>query len=147
MDPSVRPTARRFAIRRPAARRSAARLAICSLALGLVLGAAPVAAAKGGGKVYTGHCSGASTWKLKLSNEDGRIATEFEVDQNRVGRAWNVTLSDNGTVFFRGQRTTTAPSGSWSVRRLTTNRVGTDQFVAVARAVRTGEVCRAGGSL
>jgi len=146
VDPSDRPAARRLVTRPSVARRFAARLAIYSLALGLVLGAAPVAAAKSGDRTFTGHCSGASTWKLKLGNENGRISTELEIDQNRVGRLWTVVITDNGSTIFRGQRTTTAPSGSFSIRRVTTNRVGTDRFIAVARASRTGEVCRAGGT-
>ena len=147
MSPSVLPTApRRHPGRALAARRLAGRLAIYSLALGLVLGAAPVVAAKAGDRVFTGACTGASTWKLKLSNENGRIETELEVDQNRIGRLWTVAITDNGVTIFRGQRTTTAPSGSFTVRRITTNRVGTDRFIAVARASRTGEVCRARGT-
>ena len=146
MIPSVQPAALRLSGRFPAARRLAGRAAIYSLALGLVLGAAPVAAAKSGDRVFTGSCSGASTWKLKLSNENGRIETELEIDQNRVGRVWTVAITDNGATIFRGSRTTTAPSGSFTVRRVTANRAGTDRFIAVARAARTGEVCRARGT-
>jgi hypothetical protein len=143
---SNRSATRPLAGRRTDARRGAARLTVYALALGLVLGAAPVAAAKSGDRVFTGACTGASTWKLKLGNENGRISTELEIDQNRVGRVWTVAITDNGTTIFRGARTTTAPSGSFSVRRITTNRVGTDRFIAVARASATGEVCRARGT-
>ena len=43
-----------------------------------------------------GDCTRASSSKLKLSGEDGRIEVEFEVDQNRVGRRWSVVLRQNG---------------------------------------------------
>lgn len=143
---SIRSANRPLEGRGSAARRGATRVTVYTLALGLVLAAAPAAAAKAGDRVFTGPCSGASTWTLKLSDENGRIETELEVDQNRVGRLWTVAITDNGTTIFRGQRTTTAPSGSFTVRRITANRVGTDRFVAVARASRTGEVCRARGT-
>ena len=48
-----------------------------------------------------GKCSGASTWKLKLKFDDGRIEAEFEVDQNIVGRRWRVVLRRNGVVALR----------------------------------------------
>ena len=92
--------------------------------------------------IREGNCSGASDWKLKLSPENGRIEVEFEVDQNRNGVTWNVRLKRNGNLFFAGQRTTQAPSGSFEVRRVTNNGAGSDVFVARAINPATGEVCR-----
>jgi hypothetical protein len=92
--------------------------------------------------IREGNCSGASDWKLKLSPENGRIEVEFEVDQNRNGVTWNVRLKRNGNLFFAGQRTTQAPSGSFEVRRVTNNGAGSDFFVARAVNPATGEVCR-----
>ncbi len=89
----------------------------------------------------TVSCSEASTAKLKLSDEDGRVEVEFEVDQNRNGVRWQVVLRQNGAVVFSGQRTTKAPSGSFEVRRVLGNMIGTDRIVA--RATRaSGEACR-----
>lgn len=102
---------------------------------------APVAA-KSGDVIARGHCSGASVWKLKLSPEDGRIEVEFQVDQNRNDRLWRVSLTHNGTTVWRGSRYTRAPSGSFTVRRVLTNRAGADRIVARATNVRTGEGCR-----
>ena len=106
----------------------------------LALLAAP-AGAKGRTVMKSGSCSGASTWKLKAKLDDGRIETEFEVDQNRVGRQWRVVLRRNGAVSLRVLRTTTAPSGSFEVRRLMRNGAGPDRISARARALATGEVC------
>jgi hypothetical protein len=116
-------------------------LAIASLGAA----AAPVAA-KSGDVITRGHCSGASVWKLKLSPDDGRIEVEFQVDQNRNDRLWRVSLTDNGTIAWTGSRYTRAPSGSFTVRRILTNRAGTDRIVARATNVRTNEVCRATAS-
>jgi hypothetical protein len=77
--------------------------------------------------------------KLKLSDEDGRIEVELEVDQNRNGVSWNVVMKRNGTRFFKGVRKTAAASGSLTVRRLVTNGSGADRIFA--KATRAGETC------
>jgi hypothetical protein len=97
--------------------------------------------AKDGDVIRRGACSGASDWKLKLSEEDGRIEVEYEVDQNRVGDTWAVRIRHNGDLVFAGRRTTKAPSGSFEVRILQRNRAGDDVFRARAENLRTGEVC------
>ena len=110
---------------------------IASLALG------PSAAlAKDGDVIRHGRCTASSDWKLKLSPENGRIEVEFEVDQNRNGQTWKVVMKRNGSAFWRGQRTTHAPSGSFEVRRLAADGAGSDRFVVRARNPRSGEVCR-----
>ena len=90
--------------------------------------------------IREGSCSGTSNWKLKLSPEDGRLEVEFEVDQNVVGDTWRVRMLRNGEVA-RTRATTTAPSGSFEVRRLSTDGAGTDRFRARAVNVSTGETC------
>jgi hypothetical protein len=94
------------------------------------------------GVTRTGVCSGGATWKLKAKHDDGRVDTEFEVDQNRNGRRWNVVIRRNGVVVFRGSRITRPPSGSFSVNRRFANAAGRDRIVATARAVAGGAVCR-----
>jgi osmotically-inducible protein OsmY len=125
------------------------KLIAAGLLAGAVLMTGPSAFARGGGAdvVKTGSCSASSTWKLKLSEDDGRIEVEYEVDQNKVGDVWNVRLSDNGNLFFKGQRTTQAPSGSFEVRKLTGNQAGTDRIVAKATNTSTSEVCRGVASI
>src|SRR5207253_9017863 len=109
------------------------RIAAAGLLAAGIFAAAPHAFASGGGGITTeGSCSGASTWKLKLSPENGRLQVEFEVDENVIGDTWNVRMKDNGTVFFRGQAVTKGPSGSFEVRKVTADRPGTDNVVALA---------------
>jgi hypothetical protein len=111
-----------------------------------LLAIAPTALARGGkpdrAKIVTGKCSVSSTWKLKVKSDDGRLETEFEVDQNRAGRRWRVKLARNGVNAFTGIRTTTARSGSFSVSRLIAGAART-RISASATALRGGETCRA----
>ena len=65
-----------------------------------------------------GVCTQSSTAKLKLSRENGRIEVEFEVDQNRNGIPWKVTLRRNGSLVASATAITRAPSGSFSLRRV-----------------------------
>jgi hypothetical protein len=116
---------------------------ITSVLVATTLVAAPLTtSAKDGDVIRRGDCSARSDWKLKLSPENGRIEVEFEVDQNRNGQRWNIRLKRNGTAFWRGNRTTQPPSGSFDVRRLTRNGAGVETIVARAKNARTGEVCR-----
>jgi len=98
---------------------------------------------KGGSRIVkAGTCSAASHSKLKAKTDDGRIETEFEVDQNRVGKRWRVTLTLNGSNVFRGIKRTTAPSGSFEVRRLLAGAAGS-RIAATARSLSGSETCRA----
>ena len=108
------------------------------------LAVASGASARGGGTavVKSGSCSANATWKLKVKPDDGALETEFEVDQNVAGRDWRVVIRQNGVKRFRGIRTTKAPSGSFTVRRLLDDKPGADHIVARARALATGQTCR-----
>jgi len=116
------------------------------LMLGLIGGALLAlpagVAAKQGDVIRTGNCSNNSDWKLKLSPENGKIEVEFEVDTPKIGQTWNVTLKHNGNAFFQGMRTTQAPSGSFTVRRVVNNAAGADSFIGRAVNQTTGEICR-----
>ena len=114
--------------------------ALCGLTLAVA--AAHAGPAKDGDVLRRGTCTGPSTSKIKLSEEDGRIEVEFEVDQNRNGVRWTVTLRRPTTLVVRTTRVTRGPSGSFELRRVVGNRAGSDRIVA--RATRaSGEVCRA----
>jgi hypothetical protein len=129
-----------------------------TIALGLVIGMAlPGAAlAKGGSDDdnggggggnsretrVAGSCTGGSSAKLKAKPDDGRLETEFEVDQNRNGVTWRVVIRRNGATAVTTQATTRAPSGSFSVERRLTDGSGSDRITARATSP-TGEVCTA----
>ena len=106
-----------------------------------MLAAAP-ASANDDDVIRRGSCSGATHWKVKAGPDDGRIEVEGEVDSNRNGQHWRWRLVHNGSVSARGTRVTTAPSGSFEVRRLLVNVAGQDTIVFRARNVRSGEICR-----
>jgi hypothetical protein len=120
------------------------KLTVITALLALVVALPAVAPAKNNpGVMRTGVCSGlGASWKLKAKHDDGRVETEFEVDQNRSGRRWNVVIRRNGVVVFRGSRITRPPSGSFSVNRRIGNAAGPDRIIATARSVVGGGVCR-----
>jgi hypothetical protein len=120
-------------------------LAIVLPLAALALVAVPTALAKGPDKRAVrvqGTCTEQSTSKLKLGREDRGIEVEFEVDQNRNGVPWRVTLSRNGKAVSSFTATTRAPSGSFEARRVIAGRIGTDRITAVATRA-SGERCSA----
>jgi hypothetical protein len=125
----------------------ATRFISCSLviAAGALLPAAALARDGGGTTVkrVTGTCSDGSTAKLKVKPDDGRLETEFEVDQNRNGVTWDVRIRRDGTLVVRTNATTRAPSGSFSVERRVKDGAGSDRITARATSP-SGEVCTAG---
>ena len=125
--------------------RTAALGIMSALALG-VISTAP-AYAKGTQVTRRGTCTHASVSKIKLGIDHGVVQTDFEVDSNRVGQRWNVVIKDNGVVAFSGTRVTTAPSGSFTVAKNIANKPGTDNVVATAKNVTTGESCVARASI
>jgi hypothetical protein len=119
------------------------RFAVVAAVLALALSSAGAAAAHGGREVVkSGGCSGTATWKLKAKADGGRIEVEGEVDANHVGQVWHWRILHDGNVSYRGVKTTSGPSGSFSVTRRVVNMSGTDSigFRAVNRA--TGQTCR-----
>jgi hypothetical protein len=116
------------------------------LGLALVCGGGSAAHASGGssheGRI-AGSCSAATNWRLTIKNDDRRLEVQFEVDANRIGQTWNVSMFDNSTRFFSGSRVTAAPSGSFEIEKRTANRPGADRIRAVAMNPKTGERCSA----
>lgn len=118
---------------------------VAAAVLMLAVALAPAGLAKDGDVLVRGTCTSSSMSKLKLSREDGRVEVEFEVDQNRTGVTWRIVLMRNGTLVFRGARTTRPPSGSFSVRRVVGDTPAADHFRARATSP-SGEACTASGS-
>ena len=127
------------------ARRLALVLAATVAATTVSMGAAPAFAKGGGDDVRSSHACSTGVIKLKAKHDDGRIEVEAEVDTNRNGQVWSVKLVDNGVTTFSGQRTTVAPSGSFSVEKRIANRSGLDKITV--RATRGSIVCSTGVSL
>ena len=119
-------------------------VAIAVAALTAVI-AAPAGVAKDGDIRIAGSCTSAASSKLKLSAEDGGIEVEFEVDQNRNGVPWRVTLRRNGSLVASTTARTRAPSGSFEVRRVIAGSPGATRVVAVAKGPN-GATCTAAGS-
>jgi hypothetical protein len=88
-----------------------------------------------------GWCRAASTWKLRVKPDDGRLEVEFEVDSNVAGQTWGVRLFQNGDRIFRGHPSTQGPSGSFEVRVRANDTSGTDAFGGRASNSATGETC------
>jgi hypothetical protein len=112
-----------------------------ALVAGAVLAVPGPAMAKDGDVIRTGDCSGRADWKLKVGLDDGRIDLEFEVDSNRAGQVWRVKIRDNGVLRYNALRTTAGASGSFTVDRRMRNMAGTDQIVARARNINSGQLC------
>ena len=107
--------------------------------------AVPAASAKDGqhrSAGVRGVCTQSSTSKLKVTREDRGLEVEFEVDQNRNGVPWKVTLRRNGARVASLRATTHGASGSFDIRRVIADRPGPDRISA--RATRaSGETCSA----
>jgi hypothetical protein len=122
-------------------------LGLTAVAFALVLAVAAPAVAGDDDIIRRGACTGASNWKLKLDTDDGRIEAEFEVDQNVNGQRWRVVLKRDGSRFFKGVRTTRAPSGSFEVDRKAGNPAGPNRIKARAVNLSSGEICRGAATI
>jgi hypothetical protein len=132
---------RKFSIQEAEVKNIAVSFGLAVMLAASLIAAAPVAGAKDGDKIKEGSCSGSTSWKLKLSEENGGIETEFEVDQNKVGVKWRVVLRHDGNKYFKGVRTTKGDSGSFEVRRVVNNHNGADTIRARATNLSSGETC------
>ena len=121
-------------------------LATSILTVALVGSGAAAAHADGGddhGRRVTGSCSSATDWTLKVKQDDRRLEVELEIDANRTGQRWQVSMSHDRQRFFAGTRVTRGRSGSFEVERQVANHRGADRITAMAHNPRTGERCRA----
>lgn len=103
------------------------------LAAPLLATATPAFASGGGGGVSSsGACTNGGHFELKAKHDDGAIEMEYQVDTNRAGQVWAVRITDNGAVVVSQHATTTAPSGSFTIRKVIANRPGPDKIHAHA---------------
>jgi hypothetical protein len=124
-------------------RRSSSALVLAAAAVVTVvpvLAAAP-AEAKGGSPAVQsgGACIGGGVWKLKAKHDDGRLEVEYQVDTNRAGQAFHVIVTDDNVSVFNGTKTTTAPSGSFTLALRPVDRPGAE--VIRTKATFAGHTC------
>lgn len=112
-----------------------------AMALSIAMTATPAFAGTGD-VLRHGGCSGAPTWKMKASPQNGRIEVEGEVHSTRTGQAWRWYLKHDGSVSARGTSTTRGLSHSFTARRVVVNLRGADTLTFVARHGSSGSVCR-----
>jgi hypothetical protein len=103
----------------------------------------PSFAFAGGGETLSeGACSGSAVWKMKVNEAlNNQAGVEYEVDANRRGQQWRVTLFHNGTRILRDTFTTGGLSGSFEARALEPNMAGDDRFRARAVRLSDGQTC------
>ena len=107
--------------------------------------AVPAALAKGShhrAVRVRGVCTQQSTSKLKLTREHRGTEVEFQVDQDRAGVPWKVTLRRNGGRVASFTATTRAPSGSFEIRRVIARQPNANRVTVLATRA-SGETCRA----
>jgi len=120
-------------------RRSSSALLLAAAVAVPVLAAAPAQAKAAPRRAVGGSCIGGGVWKLKAKHDAGRLEIEYQVDTNRAGQAWRVMVTDNNVSVFNGVRSTTAPSGSFTVQLRPADRPGPD--VIRTKATFAGHTC------
>ena len=111
------------------------------LGLSLVLSGGATGHAAGDEMRREGSCSGHSDLRLEVRHDDANtLQVRFRIDHTPSGKVWEIFLSDNGSRFFAGTRTSSS-SGEVRVRKLTGDRAGTDRIKGYGYSRDTGEVC------
>jgi len=112
------------------------------LAVATMVATAPAAsAAKVIPTVASGPCSAGSLWTVKAKPDNSGMEIELQIDSNVTGQTWNVRVTDNEELVTEDTKVTLAPSGSFTVRALTADRVGVDHIEALATNPGTNETC------
>jgi hypothetical protein len=107
-----------------------------------------VALAHGGGDEdrvrVDATCGGGVRGRLELRAEHGGIDLRFDADRAPRGSAWRITVSQEGSVAWRGR--VTARRGAFRVRRTLRDFAGADRIGVRASGPR-GLSCRAFATL
>lgn len=119
---------------------------VAASAIGLVAVALPVAFAGPASAREVerkGACSmGVARYDFSVEKEHGRFDLDFDVESKAAGEKWRVTLRHDKKVVHRSTRTTDR-EGEFDVDRNRPNTKGKDKFVARAKNLATGEICKA----
>lgn len=92
-------------------------------------------------EIKRGDCSGAATWKLRASPENGRIEVDAAVDSAGPGEEWKWRLLHNDSVTARNDATTKGPDGVFDIERTVVDLKGGDELKFVARNTESDERC------
>ena len=112
----------------------------------MTLLAVAVPAQAGDTEVFeSGPCSRLSHWTLELDLEN-RIEADFEGHTPRAGQTWRIVMRHNGSVVWRGTRTT-EHDGDFEVDKTVRDRSGTDTIRVRSVNERTDEVCKGSASI
>jgi len=119
-------------------------LVLLSLALGAAaLTTASPAVARDEPERRVGTCTASSDWKLRVTEDEGRLRVVATLDSGVGDQVWNWTLRHNGDESDIGRKETRDESGAFTVVRSMIDLPGTDFITFRADQARTGEVCRA----
>jgi hypothetical protein len=90
-----------------------------------------------------GSCTGPSDWRLEVRHEAANtLRVRFRIDHTPSGAVWEIFLSDDGSRFFAGTRTS-GSDGELRVVKRVGDRSGTDRIKAYGYSRASGEVCSA----
>jgi hypothetical protein len=121
--------------------RSRRAVAVSCVSLAFALTAAVPGNARDDEMRREGACSGHSDWRLEVRHEDAdTLQVRFRIDHTPNGAVWEIFLSDNGSRFFAGTRSS-GSNGELQVRKQTADRSGTDRIKGYGYSRATGEVC------
>jgi hypothetical protein len=87
------------------------------------------------------RCTGASTGRLRVQAEDGRLRIELELRSARRGARWSVVVLHERRLVARTTVRAPLGGGTLRIRRSAPDWFGSD--AVVVRATRSGESCRA----
>jgi hypothetical protein len=118
------------------------RLIAALVMAGLLLSAASPAVADEDRVRRHGSCSGGpSEWRLIVRQETATtLRVRWEIERGEPNQVWQLFLSDNGTRFYAGTKTSDN-DGSVRVRRFTRDRDGSDRIKGSGVNLETGETC------
>lgn len=119
-------------------------IVLLSLALGAAaLTTASPAVAGDDPERRVGTCTASSDWKLKVTEEAGRLYVVATLDSGVGDQVWDWTLLHNDEVSDEGRKATRDESGFFRISRTMLDFPGTDDVGFRATQPRTGETCRA----